>query len=572
MLLRRSEKPYMNIETLKKTFAGDVDNTPETLLKYSQDASLFQVMPELVVFPKNSADVQNLVRWANAENATLQVGRKNNQKGNQKKISITARSAGTCMSGGAINDSVIADFTRYMNRLGEVDVEHKQLVTEPGVFYRDFEKATLAKNLMYPTYPASKDICAMGGIVANNGAGEKSLRYGKAENYVIQTKVVFTDGNEYLVKPLTKPELDQKMAQNDFEGSLYKSLFEMIEKNYDAIKNAQPNVSKNSAGYYLWNVWDKQTQIFDLNKLIVGSQGTLGLVTEATFRLVDVQPHAGMLAIFMHDLSNLGQIVNDALYFKPESVEAYDDKTITLALKFWTGFIAKKGLFGAIKLGISFLPELWLMIRGGMPKLVILVEFTGQSEEEIMKSVIALEQKMKAYSHVETKRALTPWAEEKYWTIRRDAFSLLREHYKGRRTAPFIDDVIVPPEVFPEFLPKLEKILDDNKLIYNIHGHAGNGNFHIIPLMDMHDTHNREVVLDVANKVYDLVLSYKGSITAEHNDGIVRTPYLEKMYGPFITGLFKLTKSLCDPENIFNPGKKVGDTKDYLKNHIRIEH
>ena len=124
---------------------------------------------------------------------------------------------------------------------------------------------------MYPAFPASKEICAMGGIVGNNGAGEKTLRYGKAEKYVIATKVVFNDGNEYVVKPLTKSELDAKIAQNDFEGNLYKSLFETIEKNYDAIKNAKPKVSKNSAGYFLWNVWDRETQIFDLNKLIINA-------------------------------------------------------------------------------------------------------------------------------------------------------------------------------------------------------------------------------------------------------------------------------------------------------------
>jgi FAD/FMN-containing dehydrogenase len=141
----------------------------------------------------------------------------------------------------------------------------------------------------------------------------------------------------------------------------------------------------------------------------------------------------------------------------------------------------------------------------------------------------------------------------------------------GKRTAPFIDDVIVPPAVLPEFMPKIQKILDDVGFVYTIAGHVGNGNFHIIPLMDMHDGANRELILRISDQVYDLVLSYGGSITAEHNDGIVRTPYLEKMYGPFIIGLFKFTKSLFDPNTIFNPGKKVGDTKDYLRDHIRIE-
>ena len=203
----------MNLEILKNSFKGDIEADAAILEKYSQDASLFQLYPKLVVFPKDAADVCNLVKWANAEGG----------------VSITARSAGTCMSGGAINESVICDFTHYMNILGEVDVENKKIVTQPGVFYRDFEKVTFAKKLMYPAFPASKEICAMGGIVGNNGAGEKTLRYGKAEDYVIATKVVFNDGNEYVVRPLTKLELDAKIAQNDFEGNLYKSLFDTIE-------------------------------------------------------------------------------------------------------------------------------------------------------------------------------------------------------------------------------------------------------------------------------------------------------------------------------------------------------
>ena len=190
----------MNLEILRKTFSGDIDTTAETLQLYSHDASLFEVVPKVVVFPKHSADVQALMKWANQ----------------QGDVSITARSAGTCMSGGAINDSVIVVFTKYMNILGEVNVEEKTLVTQPGVFYRDFEKATMAKGLMYPAFPASKEICAMGGIVGNNGAGEKTLRYGKAEDYVISTKIVFTDGNEYAVVPLTKPELDAKDGAGGF--------------------------------------------------------------------------------------------------------------------------------------------------------------------------------------------------------------------------------------------------------------------------------------------------------------------------------------------------------------------
>ena len=157
---------------------------------------------------------------------------------------------------------------------------------------------------------------------------------------------------------------------------------------------------------------------------------------------------------------------------------------------------------------------------------------------------------------------------EKYWTIRRESFNLLRRHMTGRRTAPFVDDVIVPPPAMSDFLPKMRKILDDYKLLYTIAGHAGDGNFHIIPLMDMGDERNIKIIDEVSDKVYALVLSYGGSITAEHNDGIIRTPYLQKMFKPEIIALFRQTKNIFDPANIFNPGKKVGGTKEYMMKHI----
>lgn len=544
----------MNLESLKKTFEGDIDQTPKTLEFYSHDASLFEVKPQVVVFPKNSADVQNLVKWAN----------------NESGVSLTARSGGTCMSGGAINDSVIIDCTRYMNVLGEVDSDSKTIVTQPGVFYRDFEKKTLAKNLMYPGYPASKDICAMGGIVGNNGAGEKTLRYGKAEDYVIETRIVFADGNEYSVKPLTRMELDAKIAQNDFEGNVYKSLFEMIQKNYDAIKNAQPKVSKNSAGYYLWNVYNKKTELFDLNKLLVGSQGTLGIITEATFKLVDVEPVSNVLAIYMDKIDRVGDLAAKLVSYNPDSIESFDDYSLKLAFKFFFDFLKTMGLWGFIKLGISMIPDGLLILRGGIPKLVVLVEVAGKTELEVSEKLLNIHEGIKSFGFpVHIARNATE--ANKYWRIRRESFNLLRKHVHGKRTAPFIDDIIVPPQTLPQFMPKIQKILDDAGFVYTIAGHVGNGNFHIIPLMDMHDESNRDLILKISDQVYDLVLSFGGSITAEHNDGIVRTPYLEKMYGPFIIGLFKFTKTLFDPKTIFNPGKKVGNTKNYLKEHIRIE-
>lgn len=544
----------MNIALeLKNIIKGDVEASDEIRAKYSHDASLFEVVPEVVVFPKDMEDVKNIVQWVALHKKDI------------PNLSITARSAGTCMSGGAINESIIMDFTRYMNRV--IEVTDTYAIVEPGCFYRDFEKETLKKDRIMPAYTASREICAVGGMVANNSAGEKTIKYGKVEDYVEKLKIIYRDGQIYEVSKITQTELEKKCVLENLEGELYRELKKLIEENYSLIKNAKPDVSKNSAGYFLWNVYDKDSGVFDLCKLIVGSQGTLGIITEITFRIVPTDKYSNLLAIFLPNIKNLGKLVDDVLPFQPESVESYDDYSMKLALKFFFDFFKQMGFWGAIKLGFSFLPEGWMMITGGVPKLILLVESSGPDEKQVKDELHRIKEAVKHYGY-KMRVAKNSREAEKYWKIRRESFNMLRKHVQGKRTAPFIDDIIVKPEYLPEFLPKIESILKEYKLIYTIAGHAGNGNFHIIPLMDLESPFGADQILEISQKVYDLVLSYKGSITAEHNDGIVRTPYLEQMYGKEVYELFVKTKNIFDPENIFNPGKKVGGSKQYLHDHV----
>jgi len=298
-------------------FNGDIDNSADSLDFYSHDASMFELRPELVVSPKNSNDVEILVKLV-AENKKL-----------MPTLSLTARSAGTCMSGGAINDSIIVNFLKYFKSIGPVTNDSAQV--QPGVLYKDFEPETFKHNALMPTYPASRDMASVGGMVNNNAGGEKSLEYGKTEDFVTELQFVFADGIERTVKPLTKNELEKKMMQADFEGQVYKQLFDLIEANYDQIKKAKPHVSKNSTGYNLWDVWNRETEIFDLCKLIVGGQGTLGLVTDIKFKLVPHKPHSGLLVLFMKDINDLGEVITKVLESKPATFESFDDATLWLA-------------------------------------------------------------------------------------------------------------------------------------------------------------------------------------------------------------------------------------------------
>ena len=544
------------IDEIKKSIDGDVAVDGETLNEFSHDASIFEVKPELVVFPKNSSDVKALVTFVNSH------------KKDSPNLSLTGRSAGTDMSGGALNNSIIVSFQKYFDHIKSV--KNNVGTVEPGVYYRNFEDETLKHDLIFPSYPASREICAIGGIINNNSGGEKSLEYGKTENYIESMKVILSDGNEYAFHALGKKELAKKMGKRDFEGGIYKKMFKLIAENYDVLQKAKPAVSKNSAGYFLWNVYDKKKEVFDLTKLFCGAQGTLGLLTEVTLKLVPVKRFSEMMIIFLPNLDHLSEVVKKVMPYEPESFETYDDHTLKLAIKFFASFAKKMGTKNFILTGWHFLPEFWMMLSGGVPKLVLQVEFAGDERKILTDKIAALKSAI-SFLGLKTRVAPTKAAQKKYWLIRRESFNLLRHKIKDKHASPFIDDFAVRPEFLEEFLPKLNGIFAKYPhLIYTIAGHLGDGNFHIIPLMKIEDPQERELIPKLSEEVYGLVLKYEGTITAEHNDGLIRTPFLKKMYGEEINRLFERTKKIFDPENIFNPGKKIGGDLDFAMKHIRL--
>lgn len=543
-------------ELAKRGFSGDIDDAAGTLEFYSHDASMFEIKPKLMIAPKSAADV--IV-------ATQLVAEK---KQSMPELSITARSGGTDMSGAAINDSIIMDFNRYLTSVIKVDGD--RATTQPGAFFRDFDKLTGDYEL--PSYPASRDLCTVGGIINNNSGGERSLSYGKTERYVPELRFVFADGVERLVKPLDRDELNAKMDQDDFEGKVYRDLYELIEANYDQIKAAKPHVSKNSTGYRLWDVWDRETGIFDLTQAIIGAQGTLGLVTEGTFKLVPRAKHSGLLVLFVRDIDKLGELIPKVLKYKPVTFESFDDATLWLSIKFMPSFLKMLGPVRFIHLLFTLIPDGFQLLRG-IPKLILMVEFNGDTEDEVREKIKALH---KDLGHMKARYEIngfeedpTEGASEKFWIMRRYSFQLLRSKVKDKHTAPFIDDLIVNPEYMPEFLPQIRVIIKKYKLMATIAGHMGDGNFHIIPLMNLEKQSDRDKLLPAMKEVNELVLKYKGSLSGEHNDGLVRGPWLEEMYGKDMVDLFRQAKAIFDPQAIFNPHKKANAEWDYSFSHIR---
>lgn len=545
----------MDIKTaLEGIFKGDFDTSAETLETFSHDASLFELKPALVAVPKDSSDIKALVKYVIEH------------KEDNRTLSLTVRSAGTDMSGGAVNDSIIISTTPYMNKIFEISNEAAHL--QPGVFYRDFDLKSTHLGSILPSYPASRDLATVGGMVANNSGGEKSLQFGKTDRYVTELSVILSDGNEYVIKPIKKDELVRKMSQNDFEGNLYKQTFELLEAHYDEIQAAAPKVSKDSTGYHLWNIWNRETGIFDLTKLFVGAQGTVGIITEIKVSLVPQPKHSGLLVCFMKDIDTLGDVVNTVLSHDPATFESFDDNTLWLSFKFFPSFIKKLGFVSWIKLGLQLIPDGLALLRG-IPKLILMIEFNGETVEEVEQKIDAMRNDLKKYNMLYMEKDETESKSKKFWIMRRESFALLRSKVKDKHTAPFIDDLVIPPARLPEAWPQLRAIIKKYKLLATIAGHMGDGNFHIIPLMKIEDPRERAKLQPAMKEVNTLVLKYGGSLSGEHNDGMVRGPWLETMYGPAVFGYMKQIKHIFDPQNIFNPHKKTDAEWDYSFSHIR---
>ncbi len=541
-------------DTLRGLVQGEIRDDAETLETFSHDASLFELKPTVVVSPRDSLDIRAVVKHV-SEHTTI-----------DEPLSVTVRSAGTDMSGGAINTSIILDMVAHFTSIREVSGTEASV--QPGVYYRDFDIETKKLGVMLPSYPASKDLCTVGGMVANNSGGEKSLQYGKTANYVNEIQVVLADGNEYTIRALNKTELVRKMSQGDFEGNLYKSVFELVEKNYDIIKASKPQVSKDSTGYHLWEVWDRETGMFDMTKVFVGSQGTLGVITDATVRLVDRPEHSGVLVCFMGDINPLGDVINTVLLHKPATFESFDDNTLWMSFKFFFSFIDKLGFRLWVKTAFQLIPDLLALTRG-IPKLVLMVEFTGASVHEVEEKIIAMEKDLKQYKMLYMERDETEEKANKFWLMRRESFNLLRQKVKDKHTAPFIDDLVIPPAKIPEVWPQLRRIIKKYNLMATIAGHMGDGNFHIIPLMNIEKESERAKFKPAMTEVNELVLKAGGSLSGEHNDGMIRGPWLERMYGTEVFGLMKQVKTIFDPKNIFNPHKKTDANWDYSFSNIR---
>lgn len=525
------------MEDLKKVIRGDVDISSAALKAYSHDASIFEVTPSAIVYPKNTTDLSRLIHYVTERNME------------GADVSITPRNGGTCMSGGSLTEGYMVDMSRYFTHIGEVDKTGRTLWVQGGVMHIDAETKATEAGLLFAPYTSSRDICGIGGMIGNNASGEKSVKYGPTSENVKNLKVMLSDGEEYSFGPLTARQVELKKHLPTFEGKLYREVTKLIDDNWNLIDKNHPRTVKNGAGYSLWELWDKQRAHFNMARLFIGSQGTLGFTTEAELKLVPLPKASRMIVIPIEQLHELTPVVKMIMSHNPVTCETFDYHTYELAEQYHPEDAQRANL-----------------ARG--KHMVVLAVFDGDSQTQADQATIhakdALERLGKQVLWVDDQAVL-----ESFLLIRRKSFRMLLEHPRDdMRAMAFLEDTIVPLEHYGEFLGALEAILSEYNLVYTYAGHIGDGSIRLVPLINMEQEGAAELVMTLETKVNDLVMAFGGSISVDHNDGIIRTPYLEQFFGSEMYTLMAQVKELFDPLGIFNPGKKVGGTFEFAKNHI----
>jgi FAD/FMN-containing dehydrogenase len=523
---------------LQEHLMGEVMTSPDARRFFSTDASVLSLTPALVVYPRNENDVRKTARftWQLAERGRV--------------IPITARGAGTDLSGAALGSGIILAFPAHMHRILELDNKSGVVTVEPGTNYAKLQQTLHTHDRFLPPYPASVEYSTIGGAVANNSSGEKSVKYGDTRDYVRSLRVVLANGEVIETGRLNKRELGKKLGLATFEGEIYRAVDALLEESQDLVTKTVLGVTKNVAGYFLADIKRKDGS-FDLTPLLVGSQGTLGIVSEVTFDTEVYTPNTILIAAQFDDLEKAQAAVLElrALPDMPSAIEMVDDQLLQIV----------------DKLNPNQLKD---AITKPFPRVVMLIEFdtaTERTQKKMVKKTQKMLDKLGATYQIET----DPIEQEKLWKIRHSSAAIVAHSEGNLKALPIIEDGIVPPERFREYLEGLYAIFDRAHLQAAVWGHAGDAHLHVQPFLNLSEVGDRQKVFRIMDEYHSLVIGLGGSISGEHGEGRLRAPYLEKQYGPEVYALFQKVKQIFDPYGTLNPGVKMNTSLDSVKSLLR---
>lgn len=524
---------------LQEHLVGEVMTSTDARLYFATDGSILQLAPALIAYPKTENDVRKTARfsWQLAERGRV--------------IPITPRGAGNDQTGAALGNGIMLVFPAHMNRILELDTKANTVTVEPGINYGKLQQTLHTHGRFLPPYPASLEYSTIGGAIANNLSGEKSVKYGDTRAYVNSLRVVLANGEVIETKRLSKRELSKKLGLATFEGEIYRSIDTLLEEQHELVQQLERNVAKNNAGYDLIDIKHRDGS-FDLTPLFVGSQGTLGIITEA---VLSTEPHNPQTTLIMAQFDSLEQTQNALLELGPLS-----DKPSAIEL------VDGNVLQQLHELNPNQLKE---VVKPPFPAITLLLEF-DDNERQAKKLIKKAEKILDKYA-VGSQVATDPEQQQLFWKVRQATSSLLGHNDGLLRTVPLFD-AAVPADRLREYIEGVYSFMKANNLQPAIWGHAGDANLHLQPRLNLGQVGDRQKAFRLMDEHNKLVIGLGGTISAEAGDGRLRTPYLELMYGTELYALLQKVKQVFDPYGTLNPGVKFGSSLDDVKAMVRNDY
>ncbi|MBI5730783.1 MAG: FAD-binding protein [Ignavibacteriales bacterium] len=519
------------LEKMRDSFEGDILLDELSKIIYATDASAYREKPQAIVLPKTKEDIKLIVRFSSENN-----------------ISIIPRAAGTSLAGQVVGNGIVVDISKYMNKIIEINTEEKWVKVQPGVVLDELNIYLKRYGLFFGPETASGSRCMLGGMFGNNSCGSHSILYGSTRDHVLEADVILSDGSEVCFKSMKKEELIQKCNGTSLENKIYKKLNEILSdrKNQEEIINEYPSqeINRRNNGYAIdqllkCNAFEMGDEDFNVCKLLAGSEGTLAFTTEIKLNLVPLPPKVvGVIPVHMNSLAEAFKANLIALKYKPGAAELIDGKILECTK---VNIEQKKNRF---------------FIKGD-PAALLVVEFAGDSEDEIKQIASDLEKEMRNEGYGYHFPLLLNDDVNKVWGIRKAGLGLLANIPGDKRTEQFIEDTCVRPIDLPDFMNEFQQILKENNLDCAYYAHIGSGELHLNPMLNLKDSFDVKLFYTITKEIAHLVKKYKGSLSGEHGDGRLRGEFIPIVIGEHNYQLCKEIKNVWDPKNIFNPGKIV---------------
>lgn len=504
---------------LRSEIEGDVRFDSISRRAYSVDASIYEIEPMAVVIPKSKKDLIKAVQIARAN-----------------RIPIIARGAATGITGGCLGKGLIIDTSKYLNRIVSIDYEKEEAVCEPGVVQDALNLALSEKGYRLGPDTSTGNRATIGGMAANNAAGARSLYYGKMSDHVEKIELLLSSGNLYAFGPNEKDHLARKLALQTQEGFIYRTAINIAETKRDEIIRRFPNIPRRVSGYNLDELIKKDP--FNLAKLLVGSEGTLGVFTEITVKIAKKPKATGLCLLHFSDMIEALRHVPYFLSFHPLSLEMIDSQIISLGRQ----SASMKGKMD------------WLQ---GTPEALLIIEFAGETLNEVKARAAHFIDCVKIPSCSNTSCLFLPKEMDSVLSLRKAGLGILLSKRSYSRAIAFLEDISISPTHLADFMQHFCAYLKGKGKTAGIYGHVGSGCMHIRPYIDLRSPHELKLMEVMMQDIASLLLQYGGALSGEHGDGIIRSWLLPKMYGNNIIKAFEEIKNAFDPENLMNPGKIV---------------